>query len=131
MGRPIKIFDMARRMIELSGLTVKDEYNSDGDIEIEITGLRPGEKLYEELLVGNNPRPTSHPRIMKAHEEFMTWADLENELKELEMALNGNDVGMIRRMMEKMVTGFVPSDAIVDWIFMEQESEAKALGLAS
>lgn len=131
MGRPIKIFDMARRMIELSGLTVKDEYNPDADIEIEITGLRPGEKLYEELLVGNDPRSTSHPRIMKAHEEFMTWADLENELKELEIMLNLNDVGVIRRMMEKMVTGFMPSDAIVDWVFMEQEAEAKALGLAS
>ena len=131
MGRPIKIYDMARRMIKLSGLTVKDEYNLDGDIEIEITGLRPGEKLYEELLVGNDARSTSHPRIMKAHEEFMTWTDLENKLKELEIALNVNDVGVIRRMIEKMVPGFMPSDTIVDWVFMEQEAEAKALGLSS
>jgi FlaA1/EpsC-like NDP-sugar epimerase len=131
MGRSIKMIDMARRMIEFSGRTVKDEYNPDGDIEIEITGLRPGEKLYEELLIGNDPRPTSHPRIMKAHEEFMAWADLENELKELEMTLNMNDVGAIRGMIEKLVMGFMPSDTIVDWVFMEQEAEAKALGLAS
>jgi FlaA1/EpsC-like NDP-sugar epimerase len=71
MGQSVKIIDLARRMIELSGLNVKDELNPDGDIEIEITGLRPGEKLYEELLIGDNPKPTSHPRIMKAHEEFI------------------------------------------------------------
>ena len=71
MGQSVKIMDLARRMIELSGLKVKDEQNSDGDIAIEITGLRPGEKLYEELLIGDNPSPTSHPQIMKAQEEFI------------------------------------------------------------
>ncbi|MFM7801259.1 MAG: UDP-N-acetylglucosamine 4,6-dehydratase family protein, partial [Limnohabitans sp.] len=70
MGEPVRIMDLARRMIELSGLRVKDEKYPDGDIEIEISGLRPGEKLYEELLIGDNPKPTSHSRIMKAHEEF-------------------------------------------------------------
>jgi len=130
MGQSVKIMDLARRMIELSGLTVKDEQNPDGDIEIEITGLRPGEKLYEELLIGDNPKPTSHSRIMKAHEEFVPWAELEGQLRSLEMALNVNDVGVIRLMMEKLVTGYTPSDEIVDWVYLEQEAEAQALGLA-
>jgi FlaA1/EpsC-like NDP-sugar epimerase len=130
MGQSVKIMDLARRMIELSGLAVKDEQNQDGDIEIEITGLRPGEKLYEELLIGDNPKPTSHSRIMKAHEEFIPWSELEDKLKALEMALNVNDVGVIRLMMEKLVTGYTPSDEIVDWVYLEQEAEAQALGLA-
>ena len=130
MGQSVKIIDLARRMIELSGLTVKDEQNPDGDIEIEITGLRPGEKLYEELLIGDNPKPTSHSRIMKAHEEFIPWVELEGRLRSLEMALNVNDVGVIRLMMEKLVTGYTPSDEIVDWVYLEQEAEAQALGLA-
>jgi len=130
MGQSVKIMDLARRMIELSGLTVKDEQNPDGDIEIEISGLRPGEKLYEELLIGDNPKPTSHSRIMKAHEEFIPWAELEDKLNALEMALNVNDVGVIRLMMEKLVTGYTPSDEIVDWVHLEQEAEAQALGLA-
>ncbi len=129
MGQSVKIIDLARRMIELSGLTVKDEQNPDGDIEIEITGLRPGEKLYEELLIGDNPKPTSHSRIMKAHEEFIPWAELEGQLRSLEMALNVNDVGVIRLMMEKLVVGYTPSDEIVDWVYLEQEAEAQALEL--
>lgn len=130
MGQSVKIMDLARRMIELSGLTVKDEQNPDGDIAIEISGLRPGEKLYEELLIGDNPKPTVHSRIMKAHEEFIPWAELEGQLRSLEMALNVNDVGVIRLMMEKLVTGYTPSDEIVDWVYLEQEAEAQALGLA-
>lgn len=130
MGQSVKIMDLARRMIELSGLTVKDEQNPDGYIAIEITGLRPGEKLYEELLIGDNPKPTVHSRIMKAHEEFIPWAELEGQLRSLEMALNVNDVGVIRLMMEKLVSGYTPSDEIVDWVYLEQEAEAQALGLA-
>lgn len=129
MGEPVKIIDLAQRMIELSGVTLKDEQNPDGDIEIEITGLRPGEKLYEELLIGDNPKPTLHPRIMKAHEEFIPWAVLEPKLNALTTALNSNDVGVIRRMMEGLVTGFTPSDEIVDWVYLEQEAEAQAFGL--
>jgi nucleoside-diphosphate-sugar epimerase len=130
MGQSVKIMDLARRMIELSGLTVKDAHNPDGDIEIEITGLRPGEKLYEELLIGDNPKPTSHSRIMKAHEEFIPWAELEDKLKALEMALNVNDVGVIRLMMQQLVPGYTPSDEIVDWVYLAQEAEAQELGLA-
>jgi FlaA1/EpsC-like NDP-sugar epimerase len=131
MGESVKIMDLARRMIELSGLTVKDDENPDGDIEIAITGLRPGEKLYEELLIGDNPKPTSHLRIMKAHEEFIPWADLESKLQALEMALSVNDVGVIRLMMQKLVTGYAPSDDIVDWIHLENEAEAKALAAST
>ncbi len=126
MGQPVKIMDLARRMIELSGLSVKDEQNLDGDIEIKITGLRPGEKLYEELLIGDNSESTSHSRIMKAQEEFIPWSELEEKLKALEIALNVNDVGVIRLMMEKLVTGYKPSDEIVDWVYLEQEAEAHA-----
>ena len=126
MGQSVMIMALARRMIELSGLTVKDEQNPDGDIEIEISGLRPGEKLYEELLIGNNPKPTSHSRIMKAHEDFVPWAELEGKLKSLNMALDVNDVGVIRLIMENIVAGFTPSDEIVDWVYMEHEVEALA-----
>ncbi len=127
MGQPVKIIDLARRMVELSGLTVKDEHNPEGDIEIEVTGLRPGEKLYEELLIGDNPKPTMHPRIMKAHEACIPWAEFEARLIDLEIALNLNDVGVIRLMMQQLVAGYTPSDGIVDWVYLEQEAEAQAL----
>jgi FlaA1/EpsC-like NDP-sugar epimerase len=122
MGQSVKILDLARRMVELSGLTVKDEDHPEGDIEIEVTGLRPGEKLYEELLIGDDPRPTLHPRIMKAHEAFLPWAELEPRLAALEVALNANDVAVIRQMMQGLVAGYIPSDDIVDWVFLEQEA---------
>ncbi len=128
MGQPVKIMDLAWRMVELSGLTVKDEQHPEGDIEIAVTGLRPGEKLYEELLIGDNPKPTVHPRIMKAHEEFIPWAEFETKLSSLEMALNVNDVGVIRLMMQQLVAGYTPSDDIVDWVYLEQEAEAQAMG---
>jgi FlaA1/EpsC-like NDP-sugar epimerase len=131
MGQSVKIIDLARRMIELSGLAVKDSQNPDGDIEIEITGLRPGEKLYEELLIGENPKPTSHPRIMKAHEDFLPWAELLPKLNALEMALNVNDVTVVRLMLQQLVSGYAPSSGIVDWVHLEQEAEAEALGMAS
>ena len=127
MGQPVKIMDLACRIIELSGLQVKNADNPDGDIDIEITGLRPGEKLYEELLIGDNPRSTSHPRIMKAHEEHMGWDELEQKLRSLEMVLNINDVAVIRLMMQQLVPGYTPDDEIVDWVYMEQEAEALAL----
>ncbi|MCG9022839.1 polysaccharide biosynthesis protein [Laribacter hongkongensis] len=131
MGQSVKIMDLARRMIELSGLTVKDEQNPGGDIEIAVTGLRPGEKLYEELLIGDNPKPTVHPRIMKAQEEFIPWAELEARLTALEMALNVNDVGVIRLIMQQLVAGYIPNDDIVDWVYLEQEAETQALEVVS
>jgi FlaA1/EpsC-like NDP-sugar epimerase len=124
MGESVKIIDLAHRMIELSGLSVRNELHPDGDIEIKITGLRPGEKLYEELLIGENPNSTSHPRIMKAYEHFIPWAELEESLKNLEIALTINDVSTIRLIMAKIVKGYTPSAEIVDWVHMEQKAEA-------
>jgi FlaA1/EpsC-like NDP-sugar epimerase len=126
MGQPIKIKDLARRMIELSGLIVRDEQNPDGDIEIEITGLRPGEKLYEELLIGDNAKSTLHPRIMRAEEDFIPWDEFMHKLKSLEIALNLNDVGVIRLMLQKLVAGYLPSDAIMDWVYLEQEADFRS-----
>ena len=126
MGQPVKIMDLARRMIELSGLTVRDDQNPEGDIEIEITGLRPGEKLYEELLIGDNPKSTLHPRIMRAQEEFILWGEFEHKLKSLEIALNVNDVGVIRLMLQQLVAGYIPSDTIMDWVYLEREADFRA-----
>jgi len=124
MGQPVHIMDLARRMVELSGLIVKDEKNPDGDIEITITGLGPGEKLYEELLIGNNPQPTLHPLIMRAQEEFIPWAQFEEKLKLLELALNDNDVSTIKLMLIELVTGYMPTDEIVDWIYLETDAKS-------
>jgi FlaA1/EpsC-like NDP-sugar epimerase len=124
MGEPVRIIDLARRMIALSGLTIKDEERIDGDIEIKVTGLRPGEKLYEELLLGNDPKPTSHPRIMKANDDFISWEDLQESLDTLEMALQVNDVAAIRLIMTKIVSGYTPQDDIVDWVYLTQEADS-------
>jgi FlaA1/EpsC-like NDP-sugar epimerase len=126
MGQPVKIIDLARRMVELSGLTVRDELNPAGDIEFTVTGLRPGEKLYEELLIGDNPKPTQHPRIMKAHEQFLSWADLEQKLNALSIAMSVNDVPVIRGMLQELVSGYQPSGEVVDWVHMALEREALA-----
>lgn len=120
MGQPVRIIDLARRMVELSGLEVKSDDNPDGDIAIEITGLRPGEKLYEELLIGDNPKSTSHPRIMKAHEDFLPWDALQCRLSALQAALDANDVSPVRVILQELVSGYVPSGEIVDWIYLEQ-----------
>jgi FlaA1/EpsC-like NDP-sugar epimerase len=126
MGQPVKIIDLARRMVELSGMTVRDELHPDGDIELSVTGLRPGEKLYEELLIGDNPKATQHPRIMKAHEQFLSWADLEQKLNALSIAMSVNDVPVIRGMLQELVSGYQPSGEVVDWVHMALEREALA-----
>ena len=122
MGEPVKIYDLALKMIELSGLTLRNEQNPDGDIEIEVIGLRPGEKLYEELLIGDNPKLTTHPRVMRAQDDFLPWTRLEDDLKKLEMLLNVNDVSAIRIMLERLVSGYTPSTNIVDWIYTEERT---------
>ncbi|MEJ2754489.1 MAG: nucleoside-diphosphate sugar epimerase/dehydratase [Gammaproteobacteria bacterium] len=120
MGEPVKIKDLARCMIELSGLTVRDENNPDGDIEIAITGLRPGEKLYEELLIGDDPQPTSHPRILRAQDDYLPWSELKEKLNSLRTALECNDVDVIRGILERLVSGYKPNGEIVDWVYAEQ-----------
>ena len=107
MGKPVKIIELARRMVELSGLRVRDDATPDGDIEITITGLRPGEKLYEELLIGDDPSPTTHPRIMKAHEEFLAWPDLLVQLDALRVAVDNSDVAAIKAVLTGCVHGYV------------------------
>lgn len=109
MGQPVKIMDLARRMIQLSGLSIRDTDHPDGDIEIAVTGLRTGEKLYEELLIGDNPQSTEHPRIMKAHEPFLPWAELKPELDDLYLAAERNDAVAIKAFMQKHVQGYQPA----------------------
>lgn len=125
MGQPVRIINLAQRMIELSGLTVKDESNPEGDIAITVTGLRPGEKLYEELLIGDNPKPTQHPRIMKAHEQFLSWPELEEKLNALSIAMSVNDVPVIRGLMQQLVSGYQPSGEVVDWVHLALERETQ------
>jgi len=127
MGEPVRIIELARRMVELSGLTVSDEDTPDGDIAIRITGLRPGEKLYEELLIGDNPLPTTHPRILKAHEDFLPWEMLRARLDALDLALDANDVPRIRDLLQHMVTDYKPDVRVVDWVHVERQSAALAL----
>jgi FlaA1/EpsC-like NDP-sugar epimerase len=121
MGESVKIIDLARKMIELSGLTVQDADNPDGDIAIEVTGLRPGEKLYEELLIGDNPMPTQHARIMKAHEDFLPWTELQSKLAALGVSLDANDVPLIRTLLKELVPGYQPDGEVVDWVWTENQ----------
>lgn len=116
MGEPIRIYDLAQRMVELSGLTLRDKNNPDGDIEVMVTGLRPGEKLYEELLIGNDPKPTVHPRIMRGNEAFLPWPELENMLLKINAAMESNHLSKIQGVLVDLVDGYVPAESIVDWV---------------
>ena len=116
MGQPVRIMDLAQRMVELSGLQVKNEQNSTGDIEIETTGLRPGEKLYEELLIGDDTQPTQHPRILRAREDFRPWAEFQHTLQALDHALSAQDVPAARALLQSTVQGYQPSGEVVDWV---------------
>lgn len=123
MGEPVRIVDLARRMVELSGFSIMDEDNPEGDIELRITGLRPGEKLYEELLIGDNPQPTPHPRIMRAREDFLAWQDLSQRLAALEQALDDNDIPLAQTMLKMLVSGYAPNGDVVDLVFREREAD--------
>lgn len=107
MGEPVRIIDLARRMVELSGMTVRDDATPDGDIAISITGLRPGEKLYEELLIGDDPTPTAHPRIMKAHEHYLEWPQLERQLQALRAGIEADNTDQIQVVLRACVHGYV------------------------
>ena len=110
MGEPVKIVDLARRMIELSGLDVKDAQNLEGDIEIEEIGLRPGEKLYEELLIDGNPEKTIHPRVFKSHEDFLSWSELELKVQQISQAIEKNDDQTLVTLLKELVSGYQPLD---------------------
>ncbi len=120
MGEPVKIYDLAKKMIQLSGLKLRDKNNINGDIEILITGLRPGEKLYEELLIENSSLSTDHPKIFKAQDNFIPWPELFTEIKKLEELVIKNDQRKIITTLKKLVNGYKPSQKIVDYIFNEK-----------
>ncbi|MDI1293875.1 MAG: nucleoside-diphosphate sugar epimerase/dehydratase [Methylobacter sp.] len=119
MGEPIRILDLAKRMIHLSGLEIKDNDHPAGEIEISFTGLRHGEKLYEELLIGDNVSETSHKRIMRAQEHVIAWSELEKLLATLEQATNDDDFERIRAVLADVVVGFVPQCEIEDVLWKE------------
>lgn len=112
MGEPIKIIDMARRMVHLSGLQIKDDAHPDGDILIEIVGLRPGEKLYEELLIGGKVENTEHPRIMRAIEAALSWPIIQQSLEKLDEACHRQDVEKVIEVLEKTVVEYHPSPSV-------------------
>jgi len=117
MGKPVRILDLAKKMIRLSGLQVKDTINLDGDIEIKYTGLRPGEKLYEELLIGGSVSKTDNPMILRAEEEMLAWDDLKLIIDELEGAIDRGDQFKLRQLLVKAVPGFKPQSGITDILY--------------
>jgi FlaA1/EpsC-like NDP-sugar epimerase len=126
MGKPIRIADLARRMVRLSGLTVRDDENPEGDIEIRYTGLRPAEKLFEELLIGNNVTGTEHPMIMRAMEHSLTWEQMQELLHDLIVAMNQFDVKAARDLLMRGVREYRPSGELVDNVWCRRESERRA-----
>lgn len=108
MSQPVRIYDLARRMVELSGLEVRDQENPEGDIEIEEIGLRPGEKLYEELLISGDPESTSHPRIFKAHEDLVTDAQIQEQLQNLRQIILNKDYALLVQTLKEVISGYQP-----------------------
>lgn len=125
MHEPIKITDLAKKMVHLMGFEVKDENSYRGDIAIEYTGLRPGEKLYEELLIGESVTGTEHPKIMRAEEETLSWEELESLLSKLELACRQIDLIEIRKLLMEAVAGFEPEEGAGDLLSEVGESGAE------
>ncbi|WP_338525653.1 nucleoside-diphosphate sugar epimerase/dehydratase [Pseudomonas batumici] len=123
MGEPVKIVELAEKMIHLSGLSVRSDKNPHGDIAIEFTGLRPGEKLYEELLIGDNVAATQHPMIMSANEDHLPWEVLKGKLTELLSAIERDDYSRVRQLLRDTVSGYAPDGEIVDLIYRQRRLE--------
>ncbi|WP_207870444.1 nucleoside-diphosphate sugar epimerase/dehydratase [Pseudomonas sp. 51_B] len=123
MGEPVKIVELAEKMIHLSGLSVRSPGNPTGDIAIEFSGLRPGEKLYEELLIGDDVSPTVHPMIMTAKEDFLAWDVLRERLAALLKAVAEDDFSRIRHLLRELVSGYSPEGDIVDWLYLQQHQD--------
>jgi len=123
MGEPVRIVELAEKMIHLSGLSVRSEKNLHGDISIEFTGLRPGEKLYEELLIGDNVAATQHPMIMTANEDHLPWDALKIKLTELLNSVEQDDYVRVRQLLRETVSGYAPDGDIVDWIYQQRRLE--------
>lgn len=126
MGEPVRIAELAEKMIHLSGLSVRSEQNPRGDIAIEFSGLRPGEKLYEELLIGDNVTPTDHPMIMRANEAHLPWSAFREVLVELVTAVRCDDFQRVRQILRATVDGYKPEGEIVDWIHRQRLSTVAA-----
>lgn len=120
MGEPVKIVELAEKMIHLSGLSVRTDRNVHGDISIEFTGLRPGEKLYEELLIGDNVAATQHPMIMRANEDSLPWDMLKIKLNDLLVAVKEDDYSLVRQLLRETVSGYTPDGEIVDYIHQQR-----------
>ena len=120
MGQPVKIADMAEKMIQLSGLSLRSPANPNGDVAIVFTGLRPGEKLYEELLIGDNVSPTEHPMIMRADEEHLPWESFKGVIGSLLDAVARDDYVQVRELLRETVNGYVPECEIVDLIHQQR-----------
>ncbi|PKI02279.1 nucleoside-diphosphate sugar epimerase [Glaciecola sp. 33A] len=123
MGDSVKIKDLAEKLVRLSGLEIKDEDNPNGDIAIECTGLRPGEKLFEELLIGDNVQDTFHERIMTANEAMLSWEALEPVLNKLDKMCHNFDQESIREILLNAPTGFNPTDGICDLVWAARQSQ--------
>ena len=129
MGEPVKITDLAKKMIHLMGYSVKDEHNPVGDIELQFTGLRPGEKLYEELLIGNNPTGTAHPLIMRAEEESFTWPEMEEFLAQLDKAIKIFDTEAIIKLLTVVVSGYSPQANSISNDFSNSTEKSSVVSL--
>ncbi|AZC39008.1 polysaccharide biosynthesis protein [Pseudomonas chlororaphis] len=123
MGEPVRIVELAEKMVHLSGLSLRSEKNPHGDIAVEFTGLRPGEKLYEELLIGDNVVATQHPMIMSANEDYLPWDVLKARLGELLLAVDQDDYSRVRQLLRDTVSGYTPDSEIVDWIYQQRRLE--------
>ncbi len=120
MGEPVKIYELAKRLINLSGMEVMDDENPEGDIEIIFTGLKPGEKLYEELLIGDNVSTTEHRQILRAEEDFIESSELEHYLNLIKEAENKGDVQALKDILRQAVSGYKPSEEIVDIVYQQK-----------
>jgi FlaA1/EpsC-like NDP-sugar epimerase len=123
MGEPVRIVELAEKMIHLSGLSIRSDRNPQGDISIEFTGLRPGEKLFEELLIGDNVAATPHPMIMTASEDHLPWDVLKGRLSDLLIAVEKDDYARVRQLLRETVSGYTPDGEIVDWIYQQRRLE--------
>ena len=121
MGESVRIIELAEKMINLTGLTVRSASNPTGEVAIEFSGLRPGEKLYEELLIGDNVSPTEHPMIMRADEDFLPWEKLSSILHELLNAVDSGDCLRIRQILRQTVDGYIPQGELVDWLYSQKK----------
>jgi FlaA1/EpsC-like NDP-sugar epimerase len=126
MGEPVRIIDLARRMVHLCGLEVKSETTPEGTIEINHVGLRPGEKLYEELLIGDNVEGTSHPLIMRAQESEIPWDLLQLSLQQLDAACGAFDHQQIRALLQQLVLEYEPQCGIEDFIWQAKLAAPEA-----